>query len=416
MIKILDSNLRNVVIDTSALMNNESIVQEFVDFYRVIISIVTLEELDNLKTNKDFEISKRARSAIKEIEKLKDIIYFDTNKRVHDILLPSSNLMNNFNLNDDIIVTCALFNNAYLITNDFNLKIKAKALGVECFTFIKPESQYKGYREVSVSDEELANLYSNLNNNLFDCLINEYLIINNLNNDFVDILKWNGEKYINIHNKNIATVAFGDKIKPKDIYQRAVIDSIMTNTMTAISGKAGSGKSLLSLMCAMYLVEKGKYDRIVILNNPTKAKGATDCGYYTGSMVEKLMQNSIGNILNTKFGDRLAVDLLLQQDKLRVISMADARGMEIRDSEILYITECQNTSVELLKLSLQRVSQEAKIIIEGDIDAQVDSISFEGNRNGMKRAVEVLKGKPEFGYIELKNIWRSKIAELVEKM
>lgn len=169
-------------------------------------------------------------------------------------------------------------------------------------------------------------------------------------------------------------------------------------------------------MCAMYLVEKGKYDRIVILNNPTKAKGATDCGYYTGSMVEKLMQNSIGNILNTKFGDRLAVDLLLQQDKLRVISMADARGMEIRDSEILYITECQNTSVELLKLSLQRVSQEAKIIIEGDIDAQVDSISFEGNRNGMKRAIEVLKGKPEFGYIELKNIWRSKIAELVEKM
>lgn len=416
MIKILDSNPRNVVIDTSALMNNENIIQELIDFYNVIISIVTLEELDNLKTNKDFDVSKRARSAIKNMEKLKDIIHFDTDKKVHNILLPNSNLIQYFNLNDDIIVSCALFNNALLVTNDFNLKIKAEALNIECLDFVEPKDQYKGYKEVSVSDEELANLYSSPRDNLFDCITNEYLVVNNSNDEFVDILKWNGEKYTNIHNKNISTVAFGDKIKPKDIYQRAVIDSIMTNTMTAISGKAGSGKSLLSLMCAMYLVERGKYDRIVILNNPTKARGATDCGYYTGSMVEKLMQNSIGNILTTKFGDRFAVDILLQQDKLRVISMADARGMEIRDSEILYITECQNTSVELLKLSLQRVSQDAKIIIEGDIDAQVDSISFEGSRNGMKRAVEVLKGRPEFGYIELKNIWRSKIAELVEKM
>lgn len=397
-------------------MNNENIIQELIDFYNVIISIVTLEELDNLKTNKDFDVSKRARSAIKNMEKLKDIIHFDTDKKVHNILLPNSNLIQYFNLNDDIIVSCALFNNALLVTNDFNLKIKAEALNIECLDFVEPKDQYKGYKEVSVSDEELANLYSSPRDNLFDCITNEYLVVNNSNDEFVDILKWNGEKYTNIHNKNISTVAFGDKIKPKDIYQRAVIDSIMTNTMTAISGKAGSGKSLLSLMCAMYLVERGKYDRIVILNNPTKARGATDCGYYTGSMVEKLMQNSIGNILTTKFGDRFAVDILLQQDKLRVISMADARGMEIRDSEILYITECQNTSVELLKLSLQRVSQDAKIIIEGDIDAQVDSISFEGSRNGMKRAVEVLKGRPEFGYIELKNIWRSKIAELVEKM
>lgn len=129
-----------------------------------------------------------------------------------------------------------------------------------------------------------------------------------------------------------------------------------------------------------------------------------------------MMQNSIGNILNTKFGDRLAVDMLIQQDKLRIVSMADARGMEIRDNEILYITECQNTSIDLLKLSLQRVSQDAKIIIEGDIFSQVDSFEFEGRKNGMRRSIEVLKGKPEFGYIELKNVWRSKIAEMVDIM
>lgn len=79
------------------------------------------------------------------------------------------------------------------------------------------------------------------------------------------------------------------------------------------------------------------------------------------------------------------------------------------------LTECQNTSVELLKLCLSRASSGSKIIIEGDFTSQVDSYLYDGNNNGMKRAIEVLKGEDIFGYVELQNIWRSKLAELVDK-
>ena len=209
---------------------------------------------------------------------------------------------------------------------------------------------------------------------------------------------------------------FRSKLKPKDVYQSMVIDSIMHNTITTISGKAGSGKSLLSLICAMHLIETGKYDRLVVMFNPSKTRGASDMGFYSGDFIDKAMQNSIGQILTTKFGDRYAVDLLIQQEKLKLVSMADARGMEIRDNEILYITECQNTSTELLKLCLSRASTNCKIIIEGDYNSQVDSYLFDGSKNGMKRAIEVLKGEDIFGCIELQNVWRSKIAELVDKM
>ena len=195
-----------------------------------------------------------------------------------------------------------------------------------------------------------------------------------------------------------------------------VIDSILTNTMTAISGKAGSGKSLLSLYTAMYLIESGKYDRLVILTNPIKTAMAADIGYYSGDMVEKLMQNSIGNILTTKFGDKFIVDTLLQNGKLKLVSMADVRGMEIKDNEILYITECQNTNSELLKLCLSRASQGCKIIIEGDYDTQVDSFNFQGGNNGMKKVIDLLKGNELFGFVKLKNIYRSKIANLVDKL
>ena len=150
--------------------------------------------------------------------------------------------------------------------------------------------------------------------------------------------------------------------------------------------------------------------------NPTKARGASDMGYYSGDATEKALQNSIGSILTTKFGDRFAVDLLLQQDRIRLVSMADVRGMEVRDNEILYITECQNTSVELLKLCLSRASSECKIVIEGDYNSQVDSYLFDGNSNGMKRAIDVLKGEEEFGYVCLPNVWRSRIASLVDKL
>mgnify|MGYP000932170630 FL=1 len=73
-------------------------------------------------------------------------------------------------------------------------------------------------------------------------------------------------------------------------------------------------------------------------------------------------------------------------------------------------------SIELMKICLSRCSQNAKIIIEGDYNSQVDNYAFENNNNGMKRAIEVLKGENIFGYVELQNVWRLKIASLVEKL
>ncbi len=191
------------------------------------------------------------------------------------------------------------------------------------------------------------------------------------------------------------------------------IDSLIKNTMTAISGKAGSGKSLLSLMVAMHLIESGKYDRLVILYNPVKLRGSENQGYYPGSATEKAMQSGIGQILTTKFGDRLGVDLLINQDKIKLVCMSDCRGMEIRDNEILWITECENTSIDLIKICLSRVSSGAKVFIEGDFE-QIDSIYFQGEKNGMKRAIDVFKDHSEFGYVQLQNVWRSKIAELCD--
>ncbi len=407
--------------DTNALLT----LQELAFQTHFIISQKTLEEIEHIKTDykKDNEIKYKARqiahlldekygtyTAIPYTDDIEQILYnFHLEISPDNIILASAYKIS---LNDNIIVCSDDINCKFISKNIFNLCTK----GVTELNLTKNLDEYTGYKEVTLSDEEMSYFYCNLNDNIYDCLVNQYIVVHNLNGEIVDTLRWTGSEFKKVCNKTIKSQMFGDKIKPKDVYQSLAIDSIMNNTMTALSGKAGSGKSLLSLVTIMNLIETGKYDRVVIMFNPTKARGASDMGYYSGDATEKALQNSIGSILTTKFGDRFAVDLLLQQDRIRLVSMADVRGMEVRDNEILYITECQNTSVELLKLCLSRASSECKIVIEGDYNSQVDSYLFDGNSNGMKRAIDVLKGEEEFGYVCLPNVWRSRIASLVDKL
>ena len=82
----------------------------------------------------------------------------------------------------------------------------------------------------------------------------------------------------------------------------------------------------------------------------------------------------------------------------------------------IYISEAQNMSVSLMKLALQRIGEDSICIIDGDDKAQVDSIEFAGNNNGMRRASKVFRGNDIYGEVTLKNIHRSRIAELAENM
>lgn len=401
--------------DTNALLT----LQEQVLKEKFVISSITLQELEDIKTSykKDQEVKYKARKAIHIL---------DENPDMYDVVVYHLPLYNMYmsdleDTPDNKICACAKWyqefrdNKLVFVSDDICCRTIARyefdlnAIGITN----NDDIDYTGFKEIKMSEEEMAYFYEHMVDNIYDLMYNEYLIVKDSDGNVVDKRKWNGETHKEVFNKTIKSVYF-DNLKPKDEYQSFVIDSIMSNPITAISGKAGSGKSLISLMAAMNLIESGEYDRIVILFNPVKARGASDLGFYSGEFLDKAMLNSIGNILTTKFGDRYAVDYLIQQNKLKLVSMADCRGMEISDNEILWITEASNTSVDLMKLCLSRVSSGAKVIIEGDYEAQVDSREFAGDNNGLKRVIEVFKDHKEFGYVQLQNVWRSKIAELCE--
>lgn len=138
---------------------------------------------------------------------------------------------------------------------------------------------------------------------------------------------------------------------------------------------------------------------------------------YPGSKNEKLLDSSIGNMLSSKLGGRIAVEQLIAQNKLELLPLSDLRGFDTTGMNCgVYIAEAQNTDIELMKLALQRIGEDSICIIDGDFNTQVDMTQYAGINNGMRRASEVFRGEDLYGEVELKNIYRARIADIAERM
>jgi len=404
-------------IDSCVLMDHPKEV--FEEFDHIFLSGYVAGEMDNLRKNGKTEETKfQARRACRYIDANEDKITYLISETDYD--LPENFDKDNMD-NKIISILYKMWKNdnkfiAY--SNDILFRQKCKDLGIPYSKFEPTESngeKYTGYKTIQMTENELANWYqSEAKSNLWNMNINEYLLVQ-VNNEIVDKYRWTSNGFKSIVKKDFKSMMFGN-LKPKDIYQELCIDSLHNNQFTAITGKPGSGKSLSSLMYIMWALQNQKYDSCVIMYNPTKVRGAVDMGYYSGNSIEKGMQQFIGNMLITKFGDKSIVNNLITQDKIRLIPMADSRGMEITDNQILYITEAQNTTPDLMKLALSRCSKDAKIIIEGDPYQQVDKIDYVGRNNGLLRAIEVFKNEDMFGCVHLPNIWRSRMADISDKM
>lgn len=409
--------------DTCSLLTKGTLLEDKNE--QIIISSITLDELENIKTsaNKDANIKYTARQLLRTLNDNPDlcqvIIYKE--KMIKPIQKYDLSITNDMK----ILATALNYNKQNknhpidnFITNDLTLKCIAK-LFLSNVSSIEEEKvdDYSGYKEVIISQDNLLNFYENINENTFNLLKGQYLILRNKENELLDVRCWNGETYRYINTRPIESKWFG-KVSPYkgDIYQKLAIDSLYNNQLTVFRGKSGVGKSLIGLSFLFSQLECGKIDKIYILCNPVATKDACKLGFYPGSKDLKLLDSQIGNFLVGKFGDYNAVSDLVEQGKLILIPAADCRGMDITNNSGVYITEAQNSTVDMMKLMVQRIGENTKCVIEGDDKTQVDLLSYEGNNNGLSRLSEVFRGEPYYGEITLKNCYRSKLAKKAEEM
>ena len=405
------------IIDTNSLINNPHVLED----KNVILLSIVLRELEKLELKRmDSALQYGIRVAKRMIDKKVE----EGTLRIEDA--DNVGVIDGYadDYVDNMIVKYAVDKGYGIITEDVLLRFKAMSKGVEVLRFSdsSKEDKYTGFKCVSLSEEEVNHIYQNLDVNEFDLLTNQYLAVfdkDTLENK--DLLVWTGEWLESIlkegkHMLYVGESGYFKRTVARDIYQSMAIDSLRRNQVTMIRGSAGSGKTLISLSHAWKSVKKNE-GRLVIFFNPAPSRDSVTMGFNKGTLIEKANQSSLGSMLRSKFGDEYEVARLIEEGTIELLPFTDMRGWDSNSERhtTVLISEAQNLTTELMKLGLQRISEDTQVIIDGDFHQQVDKDSYLHN-NGMKKASEVLRGSHLYGEVELQCIYRSVLASLADQM
>lgn len=396
-----ERSLNMYLIDTNILLTAD--INKLVQQHdKLGLAAEVVDELDNFK-NEDGDRGYAARRALRGIE---------ANSAHFEFLTKDSAFYCSYNPRNTYVDNILLSYNMPIMTNDLGLRLKAKHIGLETISYIETPEKFEPIKNIELPSSDIeAFAASAKHQNIYNVKNSQYLILQN--SEILDIYKYIGDElFERVYPNKIKNYLFS--VDPLDEYQACAIDSLLKDDMTIITGKPGSGKSLLSLAYCLKRIKEGASVHIFV--NPVKARYSENLGYYSGDRNEKLLQNSIGDILKNKIGDIVEVESLMRDGAINIYPISDIRGIEIKKGDILYITEAQNLSIDLLKLAIQRCAEGSKIIIEGDPCAQIDDKYYMGLNNGLLRAIKLFENKDRIGVIELQYIYRSTIAELAEEL
>jgi len=399
--------LSAVFLDTSVVLNPKF---KFSDYQKCYLSIVSLEELDNLKTSE--RVGYLARQSIRKIIEADNVeikLDYSCMKSVHRFL---------DHKNDNTILS--FFNDVWvndkdcvLLTDDFTMLIKAKALGLPCqmFEFEEKENDiYTGIRTISLTKQEYANLNENIDlNNLYP---NEYIIINIIASEDKKLYTWNGNYLEEVKVKPIIN-KYTNKIEPLDIYQKAFIHMLQNDNVKIkiTDSKYGVGKSYLMIHWALQMLEKEKFNKLYFIKSDSPPKNRKEFPPIPGNVVEKF-EPYLGVLCDVTSEDNVT-DILLRNNKLDILPIQFAKGRSVRKA-IWYVNECQDFTPSEMERLLSRVGEDTIVLLDGSTN-QIDN-KYCINRNGLTTASNNFKDKLISAQVNMVEDYRSEISRMVGQM
>jgi phosphate starvation-inducible PhoH-like protein len=179
---------------------------------------------------------------------------------------------------------------------------------------------------------------------------------------------------------------------------------IIENQIVVITGRAGSGKSLVCAQSALDFLKKKQID--CIYNTRAAIEVGKSLGFLPGALNEKFdpyMEALLENLAKC-CSDKNEVAKLLQDEKIKALPVQFIRGKTVDD--ILIVEEAQNlTKGEMLAI-LTRLGKNGKIVINGD-NEQIDIKNPTGEMNGLTYVIELSKKIEEIKWIKLATNHRS---------
>ena len=458
---------KTFVLDTNVLLHDPMSVFNFHE-HAVVIPMTVLEELDDIKDRKK-NVAAEARTAIRMVDEVLGqstpeaiargveipvALKGDSGVELGTLAIHRSPLadasagrLDDIESNDNRIINCALEIQSHegpdhqvvLVTKDINMRLKALGAGL---------ARVEDYRrDQLVSDVELLpsghleldrefwtlvenvetwneghKTYHRVPRAVFteEIYANQYLI--DTTDEFaarVSQVEPESVVLLDIGRARLEDMeAWG--VRPLNVYQGMAMHALLDPALdlNLLVGAAGSGKTLLSLACALELVvEQKRYSKIVVTRSTPPV--AEDIGFLPGTEEEKMMpwlaaiHDNLEALHEHDDNPEASIRFALEKGNIQFKSLNFIRGRSIQDAIIL-LDESQNLTPQQLKTIITRCGKGSKIVCLGNL-AQIDSNYLTALTSGLTYVVERFKGWTGASTQHLEGVVRSRLASYAEQ-
>ena len=156
-------------------------------------------------------------------------------------------------------------------------------------------------------------------------------------------------------------VRFSLSLSPE---QKKAKTEILKHPFSFIVGKAGSGKTLLSVQVALDMFFKRQVNKIII-TRPTVS--TEDNGFLPGSEQEKMEPwlVPIRSNMRKVYNKPPILQKMEKEEQIELVSLAHFRGRTF-DNSIVIVDEFQNLTRPQLTMAIGRLGKDSKMIFCGD--------------------------------------------------
>lgn len=433
------------VLDTNVILHDSTCIHHFQE-NDVAIPITVLEELDNFKRGNE-QINYHARDFLRDLDeitgdnlfkkgvslgnklgKIRVVVNQSWDKELLEVFredIPDVRILNTaLRLNKQEPNTIIV-----LVTKDTNLRMKAKAMGIlaQDYTTDKIESVdkiYTGRRLIEdISSKSIDTLFkkpfeieSSKLPEVMSPIPNENFVLRNGTKSALATYNSFDDQFIRVDK----TPAYG--IVPRNSEQAFAL-AALTNPkiqLVTLSGKAGTGKTLLALASAL---ECRSQFRQIYLARPIVPLSNRDIGYLPGDIQSKIdpymqpLWDNLG-VIRHQFKESdpksLKINEMLEQEKLVITPLAYIRGRSLQKAFFI-VDEAQNLTPHEVKTIITRAGEGTKVIFTGDI-YQIDQPYLDKLSNGLSYLINRMTNQKIFAHITLEKGERSYLADLASNL
>ena len=439
---------KTFVIDTNVILHDPTCINHFQE-NNIIIPLSVIEELDHFKRGNQV-INLNAREFARTLDsitgneifnggvslgrgkgRVRIVITRGLAKEIQDVFRED---------NVDHRVLSAAFEasrgskgkfKTILVSKDVNLRMKAKALGILAEDYATDRIQnveelYSGKAIIENFDDDiLQKLYQPpfevaakqlIRRFKDESVPNKYYIMRNSNRSVLTVLNQEQEKFKRIDKE----IVYG--IKPRNAEQTFAVNALCNTDIPLVSmtGKAGTGKTLLALAGALQV---RKNYRQIYIARPVVPLSNKDIGYRPGDVESKLapyMQPLWDNlkVIQDQYPETdknfQLINSMIKEEKLVIEPLSYIRGRSLQRIYFI-VDEAQNLTPHEIKTIVTRAGEGAKIVLTGDV-YQIDHPYLDSQSNGLSYLIDHFKGQSLYAHVNLEKGERSELAELASNL